>query len=60
MVERPAFVPNETMALKENMFLAVHPGAANKDVFAFCCDNYLITAGGAELLNKYPQQIIYC
>jgi len=60
MVERPAFVPAETMKLKENMFLAVHPGAANKDVFAFCCDNYLITADGAEMLNKYPQQIILC
>lgn len=60
MVERPAFVPNETMVLKENMFVAIHPTAVNKDVFAFCCDNYLITPDGAELLNKYPQQIIYC
>jgi Xaa-Pro aminopeptidase len=52
MVERPAFVFRETMTLKENMLVAVHPAAVNKDAFAFCCDNYLITAEGAELLSK--------
>ncbi|SHN83276.1 M24 family metallopeptidase [Desulfitobacterium chlororespirans] len=55
MVERPAFVPRETMLLKEGMFLAIHPTAANNKALAFSCDNYLITAKGAELLNKTPQ-----
>lgn len=55
MVERPAFVPRETMLLKEGMFLAIHPTAANDKAVAFSCDNYLITAEGAELLTKTPQ-----
>lgn len=57
MVERPAFAPRETMRLREDMFVAVHPLAVNKDAFAFCCDNYLITADGAELLTKTPQVV---
>jgi Xaa-Pro aminopeptidase len=57
MVERPAFIPSETMKIKENMFVAVHPVAANDKAFAFCCDNYLITADGAELLTKTPQKV---
>jgi Xaa-Pro aminopeptidase len=58
MVERPAFVSRETMMLKENMLVAVHPTAVNTDAFAFCCDNFLITANGAEMLTKTPQIII--
>ncbi len=57
LVERPAFLPQETMKLEENMLVAVHPVAANDSVFAFCCDNYLVTAEGAELLQKTPQEI---
>lgn len=57
MVERPAFVPRETMTLQENMLVAVHPAAVNKNAFAFCCDNFLITADGAELLTKTPQVV---
>lgn len=55
MVERPAFVPRETMLLQEGMFLAIHPTAANSKAVAFSCDNYLITAEGAELLTQTPQ-----
>jgi len=57
MVERPAFVPKETMKLKEGMLFAVHPTAVNQEAFSFCCDNYLITATGAELLTLTPQKI---
>lgn len=57
MVERPAFVPKETMKLKEGMLVAVHPAAVNQDVFSFCCDNYLVTATGAELLTLTPQKV---
>jgi len=57
MVERPAFVPKETMKLKEGMLVAVHPAAVNKEVFSFCCDNYLITSTGAELLTLTPQKV---
>jgi Xaa-Pro aminopeptidase len=57
MVERPAFVPKETMKLKEGMLVAVHPAAVNQEVFSFCCDNYLVTATGAELLTLTPQKV---
>lgn len=57
LVERPAFVVNETMKLKEGMFVAVHPLATNDKGHAFCCDNYLIKADGAERLQTTPQQV---
>jgi len=58
IVERPAFTPQETMDLKEGMLVAVHPQAVNKEAFTFCCDNYLITEDGAELLSRTPQEIL--
>ena len=58
LVERPALVPEETMLLKEGMYLAVHPAATNDKAHAFCCDNFLITATGAEMLTKTPQKIL--
>jgi len=58
LVERPAFVPLETMKLKANMVVALHPILANDKAFAFCCDDYLITENGAERLSKTPQEII--
>lgn len=57
LVERPAFVERETIRLKEGMFVAVHPLAANDKAYAFCCDNYLITADGAERVQKTPQDV---
>jgi Xaa-Pro aminopeptidase len=60
LVERPGFQPGETMLLQNNMFLAVHPIALTPDfkTYAFCCDDYLLTENGAELLHKTPQEII--
>ena len=58
MVERPAFTPEETMVLKEGMLVALHPAAVNKEAFAFCCDNYMITENGAELLSRTPREIL--
>lgn len=46
------------MLLKENMVVALHPVIANDLAFCFCCDNYLITNNGVELLQKTPQEII--
>jgi Xaa-Pro aminopeptidase len=58
MVERPAAVPGETMLIEENMFLAIHPTAVDKDTFAFCCDNYLVTKDGCERLTKTPMELL--
>jgi Xaa-Pro aminopeptidase len=58
LVERPALVTEEPMILKEGMYLAVHPAATNNKAHAFCCDNFLITEKGAEILTKTPQKIM--
>ncbi|MGI6451033.1 MAG: M24 family metallopeptidase [Desulfitobacteriia bacterium] len=60
LVERPGFNPDETMTFKENMCIAIHPIALSPDfkTYAFCCDNYLLTDKGAELMHKTPQEVI--
>ena len=61
LVERPGFQPGETMRLQNNMNLALHPIALTPDqsMYAFCCDNYLMTENGAERLHKTPQEIFH-
>ncbi|TWH56911.1 Xaa-Pro aminopeptidase [Desulfitobacterium sp. LBE] len=58
LVERPAFVKHETLKLKANMVVALHPILANDKAFACCCDDFLITENGAERLQKTPQELI--
>lgn len=59
MVERPLIRDDETMTLKENMSIVVHPAYSTDSKFAIICDNYLITKEGvSECLHKTPQQII--
>lgn len=58
MVERPGIAPNETMKLKEGMFIAIHLGAHKPNIGASSTDNLLITKDGAKLLTKTPQKII--
>jgi Xaa-Pro aminopeptidase len=57
LVERPAYRVEETMTLQPNMFVALHPTAMTDTAFAWCCDNFLITAQGAVRLHKTPQEI---
>lgn len=58
MVERPLIRHDETMALAENMCLAVHPGYENDKLFAVICDNYLIGADGpGECLHRTEKKI---
>lgn len=58
LVERPAIREDETMKLKADMNITVHPIAASKTVFAWVCDNYLITEDGvSECLHKTPKKI---
>ncbi len=58
MVERPAFAADETLVLEENMFFAVHPAAVNQEVFGAACDNFLVTAKGAERLTATPHGVL--
>jgi Xaa-Pro aminopeptidase len=58
-VERPAIRYDETMQIKAGMNLTVHPSAANKNVWASICDNYLVTETGVgPCLHKTPKEII--
>jgi Xaa-Pro aminopeptidase len=58
LVERPAIRDDETMKLKENMNITVHPIVASETVFTWVCDNYLITERGvSECLHKTPKKV---
>jgi hypothetical protein len=58
VVERPTFVLGETNMSEENILVALHPAGVNKNVFTFGCDNFLITADGADVLTK-TQQLLF-
>ncbi|MBW2028734.1 MAG: M24 family metallopeptidase [Deltaproteobacteria bacterium] len=58
LVERPAIREDETMKIEANMNITVHPIAASERVFAWICDNYLVTEQGAsECLHKTPKKV---
>jgi len=58
LVERPAIREEEPMKLRANMNIAIHPMSGTKTVFAWICDNYLVTESGAsECLHKTPKKI---
>ena len=58
LVERPAFQPEETMALQENMVISIHTGMEKEDIWAFNADNFLVTKNGAVRLNETPQGLM--
>jgi Xaa-Pro aminopeptidase len=58
LVERPAIRDDEPMKLKARMNITVHPIIGTDQVWAWVCDNYLITESGvSECLHKTPQEI---
>ena len=59
LVERPLFLEDETMTLKEGMNITLHPTAATDTVWANVCDNYVIgPEGPGECLHRTPKDII--
>ncbi len=59
LVERPFFLQDETMTIKANMNIAVHPGVATDTVWTTVCDNYIVGPDGpGECLHKTPKEII--
>jgi len=59
LVERPLFIKDETMTIKEGMNITVHPTMETNTVWAHLCDNYLIGPDGpGECLHKTPKEII--
>jgi hypothetical protein len=52
-VERPAIRDDKPMKLKVRMNITVHPITATNRIWAWLCDNYLITDSGvSECLHK--------
>lgn len=59
LVERPLFIKDETMLLRENMNVTIHPTAATDSVWAQVCDNYIVGPNGpGECLHKTSKEII--
>ena len=59
LVERPLFLKDETMTIKEGMNITVHPVAATDRVWVNVCDNYIIgPEGHGECLHRTPKDII--
>ena len=57
LVERPGIRPEETMTIKANMNIAVHPMTRTKEAYAFCCDNYIVTDSGAVRIHQTPREV---
>lgn len=58
IVERPVYSEWESMPLKENMFLAIHPTCGNQGALCSNTDNYVVTENGAVRLNTVSSGII--
>ena len=59
MVERPLIRHDETMRLKANMSLAVHPGYENAGLFAVICDNYIIEETGPSACLHQTEKRVF-
>jgi len=58
LVERPAIRWDDPMVLKKNMNITVHPTIGTSRLYAWVCDNYLLTEKGhTPCLHKTPQEI---
>ncbi|WP_378227019.1 M24 family metallopeptidase [Angustibacter luteus] len=58
MVEAPLLRADETMALRADMFVSVHPSVVTPSMFVFLCDNYVVQpAGPAVRLHDTPQEL---
>jgi Xaa-Pro aminopeptidase len=58
MVERPSFQPGETMKIKADMNVSVHPAAAGDRAFAMITDNYMVgETGVGPCLHETPKKV---
>lgn len=60
LIERPGFMPGETMKLEKDMFIVLHPAAVNRYAMCTCADNFRVTENGAVRIHHFPQKIINC
>jgi Xaa-Pro aminopeptidase len=58
MVERPLTRRDETMRLRANMNLAIHPGYETERLFAVICDNYVLEeTGPSACLHRTEKRV---
>jgi Xaa-Pro aminopeptidase len=58
LVERPGIREDEPMKILANMNLTVHPIIGTPTLFAWVCDNYLVTREGiSECLHRTPKKV---
>ena len=58
LVERPAISPiSESMKLKKNMVLALHPTVHAPKAWGILADNFLVTETGGVRLQRLPQEL---
>ena len=59
MVARPLVRRDESMAIRANMNIVVHPVYVTATTYGWVCDNFLIGANGVSgKLHRYRQQIV--
>ena len=57
MMEAPAICPTEEMPLEADMFFAIHPELFRDGEFSIACDNFRITADGAQRVTRTEQKV---
>jgi Xaa-Pro aminopeptidase len=58
LVERPAIREDETIKIASDMNMTVHPIIASDTVFAWACDNYIISEDGpSECIHQTPKKV---
>lgn len=57
LVERPLVRFDEPMKLEEGMVFSCHPTYFIETGLHWVCDNFLLTANGAERLHAFPEKI---
>jgi Xaa-Pro aminopeptidase len=58
MVERPLIRHDETMAIRPNMFFALHPAFSTPHGYSFISDDYFLAGDGkVERLHAMPQEL---
>lgn len=57
MVERPGIRADETMEIKANMNITVHPFVLSEKGYGFACDNYLVTETGVDRMHRTPLEV---
>jgi Xaa-Pro aminopeptidase len=58
LVERPGIREDEPMKILPNMNITVHPIIGTPTLFAWVCDNYLVTPEGiSECLHRTPKKV---